>query len=441
MAPDAFPRLAIATLLATAAAHGDLVELGDEHRIAGNVTAVDEDGQVTLNSELSDQPLLIRPETITRVVFEPDADPPADSTDQQVELDNGDRVPCRVLSMDDEAVRIKTWFAGELRVPRAHVSALHFGVTDPALLFGGDQVFGGWSKSEAWSITEQGMFVSGGVGLTAHPMPDGLPARFIVRFRYEWKGNPNFRFYFANDRPDQGVTNRYMFSINSSGMELKRQSTSGRINTTLTEDRRRAKEISPEGLDIEIRVDRTQRILHLLINGDLVDRVIDPVDRVPKGNGLMIESSASGSSANFVSGLEVLQWTDDPLNRRIKNTGDPDKDTVLDRQGEHFSGIAESITGPAAKPEIVFRHPHAAEPLKVPLDQAAALFFRKNEGAAVARQKKLVLRLTDDGALTLDSCQVDAGQASCSHPLLGQLKIDRRAIRGLLRTPPPPPES
>jgi hypothetical protein len=441
MSPDAITRLAIATLLTTTIARGDLVELGDDDRIAGEVTTIGEDGRVTLKSELSDQPLLVRPEKITRVVFESEAEPPAGSPDQQVELDNGDRVPCQILSMDDEAVRIKTWFAGELRVPRAHVAALHFGVTEPALLFGGEQRRKGWTKSEAWSITEDGMFVSGGVGRTAHMMPDGLPARFIVRFRYEWKGNPNLRFYFANDLPDQGVADRYMLSINSAGMELKRQSTSGRTNHSLAQDHRRPKEISPEGMDIEIRVDREQRELRMLINGDLVDRFIDPVDRVPSGNGLMLESAASGSSANFVRGLEVLEWTEDPQNRRTKNAGDPDKDTVLDRQGEHFSGVAESITGPAAKPEIVFRHPHAAEPLKVPLDRAAALFFRKNEGAAPANPSKFVLKLADNGALSLDSCQVDASRATCKHPHLGELKIDRRAIRGLLRNPPPPPES
>ena len=440
MAPATLSRVAFATLIATAVARGDLVEIGDDDRIAGSVTSINQDGQVTLKSELSEQPLLIRPERISRVVFQSDAEPPAGSPDQQLELDNGDRVPCRVLSMDDEAVRITTWFAGELRVPRAHVAALHFGVTDPAMIFGGEQVLDGWSKSEAWSITEEGMFVSGGVGRTARKVDD-LPARFIVRFRYEWKGNPNLRFYFADSLMDQGTADRYFLTINSAGMELKRQSTSGRINHSLAQDHRRPKEISADGMDIEIRVDREERMLHLLINGDLVDRFIDPVKSVPKGNGLMIESSASGSSANFVSGLEVLEWTDKPQNRRSKNTGDPDKDTVLDRQGEHFSGIAEAITGPASKPEIVFRHPHAAEPLKVPLDQAAALYFRDTERAGGDKPQPLTLALTDDGSLTPESCRVDDRSAVCAHPLLGELKINRRAIRSLSRNKPKTPES
>jgi len=440
MAPATLSRLAFATLIATAVARADLVQIGDDHRIAGTITAIDKDGRVTLKSELSGQPLLIRPGPITRVVFESDADPPTDSPDQQIELDNGDRMPCRVLSMDDETVRISTWFAGELRVPRAHVTALHFGVTDPALIFGGKQVLDGWTKSEAWSITEEGMFVSGGVGRTAHKLKD-LPARFIVRFRYEWKGSPNLRFYFADNLLDQGTADRYFLTINSAGMELKRQSTSGRTNHSLAVDHRRPKEISADGMDIEIRVDRKERVLQLLINGDMIDRFIDPVDRVPKGNGLMIESSASGNSANFVKGLEVLEWTDSPENRRSKNTGDPDKDTVLDRQGEHFSGTAQAISGPASKPEIVFRHPHAAEPLKVPLDQAAALFFRQTGGAAGDQPAPLVLTLADNGLLALESCTVDDQTVLCKHPLLGEMKIDRRAIRGLSRNQPKTPES
>jgi len=240
---------------------------------------------------------------------------------------------------------------------------------------------------------------------------------------------------------DQGTADRYFLTVNSAGMELKRQSTSGRTNHSLAQDHRRPKEISANGMDIEIRVDREDRVLQLLINGDVVDRCIDPVKKVPQGNGLMIESSASGSSANFVSGLEVLEWTDKPQNRRTKNAGDPDKDTVLDRQGEHFSGIAEAISGPAANPEIVFRHPHAAEPLKVPLDQAAALFFRATDGAGDEQPHPLALALTDDGSLTLETCRIDNKAARCNHPLLGELKIDRRAIRGLSRKQPKKPES
>lgn len=431
--------LAAIILLGTASARADTVELGPEDRIAGRVTDVDAQGQVTIQSELSDIPLRILPDTVSRIVFESQGKAPAETPDQQLELHNGDLIPCRVLAMDEDSIRISTWFAGNLEVPRKHAAALHFGVTDPAMLLSTRDAIKGWSESEAWTITDQGVFVSGGTGLTSRELKPPLPPQFIVRFRYEWKGSPNLRFYFANDLPKQGVADRYMLSINRAGMELKRQSTRGRTNHTLAQDHRQPKDISPDGMDIEIRVNRNERILHLLINGDLVDRFIDPVDHVPKGSGLMIESAASGSSSNFVSGLEVLEWTDKPQSRRLKSADDPDNDTVLDRQGEHFSGTAEAIVGAAGKTEIRFRHPHAADPLRVPLDQAAALFFRKPGGEPRAVQPRLALALSDAGSLALESCQIDDKSARCSHPLLGELKIDRRAIRGLNFPPSDPP--
>ena len=428
-------------LLATRPVNADLVELGDDDRISGRITAIDEQGRVTLNSELSGQPFVVRPEQITRVVFEPGEKPPAKSSDQQVVLRNGDRIPARVLAMDKDAVRVSTWFAGDLVIPRQHVSALHFGVTDPAMVLGGKEASQGWSESEAWTITEEGVFVSGDNGRIARKIKDGLPARFIVRFRLEWKGSPNLRFYFADDLLDQGTSDRYFITINRAGMELKRQSTRGRTNNSLAQDHRQPSDVSPDGMDIEIRVNRDERVLHLLINGDLVDRFVDPLDHVPTGSGLMIESSASGGSVNFVSALEVLEWTDKPQTRSQKFAGDKDSDTVLDRQGEHFSGTAEQISGPADNPRILFRHPHAAEPLQVPLDQAATLFFRQPADAQPPAQPPLSLMLADDGLLALESFLIDDRSARCKHPLLGELTIDRRAIRGLSRPEPQPPES
>jgi hypothetical protein len=42
------------------------------------------------------------------------------------------------------------------------------------------------------------------------------------------------------------------------------------------------------------------------------------------------------------------------------------------------------------------------------------------------------------GSFQLDSCRIDERSATCTHPLLGPLVIDRRAIESLDRRPGPP---
>lgn len=435
--------LALAATALAGPARADRVLLAGDHLLTGRVTAVD-DGRVTLLGELSAEPLVVQPAALRSVTFAPAAPPGQTAPDQQVQLHNGDVIPCRIESMDDRTIRAATWFAGLLEIPRRHVAALQLGVSEPAVVLAPRDALHGWSESEAWTVDEAEQAInSSDTGRIMRRLDPGLPARFILRFRYEWKGNPGLRFYFADDLPAEGAADRYFLTINTAGMELKRQSTQGRTNHSLASDPRRPNEVSPQGMDIELRVDRKQRepLIHLLVNGDLVGRFVDPVGRAPAGSGLMIESSSGNNSQNIIRQLQVLEWSGEAVTRPRRNDDeDPFLDTVCDRQGERFSGTAERIADENGRRVIVFRHPHAADPLRVPLDQAACLWLRVPADATPAAAPPLTLALTGNGSLQLDSCRIDEQSATCAHPLLGALTIDRRAVAALeTRRPPNPP--
>jgi hypothetical protein len=440
--PRAAALAAALAALSPANLTADRVALGGEHQLSGRVTGIDGDGRVTIVTGLAPEPLVIRPDAVAGVTLAPAGEPAPASPDQEIHLVNGDVIPCRIEALDEHQLRAQTWFAGSLEVPREHLAAIHFGVLDPTLLLDRNEALRGWSQSDAWNADEEtGTLASSGTGKINRRLAGELPELYIIRFRYEWKGNPNLRFYFADNLPEEGAGDRYILTINTAGMELKRQSTRGRTNHTLAQDPRRPGELSPNGLDLELRVDRTQRepLLHLLVNGDLVGRFIDPVEQPPSASGLMLESGASGNSSNIVSRLEVLEWGGESATRPQRGDDDPDQDIVCDRQGERFSGTAERITATAIGAAIIFRHPHAAEPLHVPLDQAASLWFRRPPHAhPAAPQPALTLRLVRGGSFQLDSCRIDERSATCTHPLLGPLVIDRRAIESLDRRPGPP---
>lgn len=185
-----------------------------------------------------------------------------------------------------------------------------------------------------------------------------------------------------------------------------------------------------DGMDIELRVDRglDEPLFLLFINGTLIDRFTDPVKNAPSGPNLMLEITGGGRGSNTISDFELLEWSGDSSERRKRAKSSPDSDTVYDRQGEHFSGKAMSIGKHDGRSVIVFQHPHTTEPLRIPLDQAATLWFQPQPAAPENTATPLVIGLVDNGLLHVESFTMDKRRAECIHPVLGKLTIKRRAV-------------
>jgi len=424
-------------LLALLSARADLVDFGGGERLSGHIKAIDAKGRVTLQSELSKAPLVVRPEAVRSIRLDPSINDKLKVPDQEVQLINGDAIPCRVKSMDAEKIEVSTWFAGTLEIPRVYVSALHFGISKPKPILSAAQAVKGWSDSDSWKIDpETFSIISKNVGRISRKLDSPLPEQYIIRFNYTWKRMPNLRFYFAADRLEEGPNNRYILSVNNSGFEVKRQSAKGRIYTTLSLSPRHPTEAWPEGMDIELRIDRSlaEPLFLLFINGELIDRFSDAMKNPPSGPKMMLESSAGRGASNKIRNFEILEWSGDSSDRRKRGETEPGKDTVFDRQGEHFSGKAVDISNFEGRPVILFRHPHAKEPLRIPLDKAASLWFSKPENPEEIGPSRLVFGLVDNGLLHVSSCTMDERRAECVHPLLGKLSIKRRAVSTIKRT-------
>jgi hypothetical protein len=72
--------------------------------------------------------------------------------------------------------------------------------------------------------------------------------------------------------------------------------------------------------------------------------------------------------------------------------------------------------------------------LRIPLDQAASLWFSKPENPGQTGPASLVFGLVDNGLLHVSSCIMDERRVECVHPLLGKLAIKRRAVSTIKRT-------
>jgi len=432
--PGAFLLFLLVSGLWSVQAYADIVDLGGKDRLSGRVTAINAEGRVTVVSELSDEPLIVRPDTVKAIRFDPAIDDKLAVPDQEIQLSNGDAIPCQIESMDDKTIYVSTWYAGKLEIPRAFVAAVHCGISKPRPILGRLKALRNWSESSAWEIdADQSTFTSSGTGRIIRQLDSPLPERFVIRFHYRWKGAPNIRFHFAADQFEEGASNRYILTINSAGIEVKRQSSRGRTYSTLSASRNSPENVWPDGMDVELRIDRSPKepLFLLFVNGELVDRFVDTVMSPPSDRGLMFESGAGGRSGNVVSNFEILEWDGDSMNRRKREENTVESDTVYDRQGEYFSGRAEGISMHEGRRVIVFKHPHATEPLRIPLDQTASLWLHQPDPAPEIPETRRVLGLVDNGLLHIESLIMDERRSECTHPLLGKLTIDRHAVSSI----------
>ncbi|MCU0781375.1 MAG: hypothetical protein MUF04_09790, partial [Akkermansiaceae bacterium] len=124
----------------------DQLSLGGNERLSGTVRAIHADGAVLLDTPLSPEPLLLKPDAVTRVVFGEDGNA-APEGDCLLTLTNGDALPGTLEAIDGERVVLSSGMAGRLEIPRAAVAALRPGLNHPRAVFTGPDALEGWTRT------------------------------------------------------------------------------------------------------------------------------------------------------------------------------------------------------------------------------------------------------------------------------------------------------
>lgn len=430
MSAFTFRSLAISLLVvATSAAGEDRVSLEDGSVLRGTVRSIGADGEVVLDSPLASEAVSLRGDAVQSISFDmPFAE--ARGHSELLHLTNGDVLPGNVRALDAEGLTLQTWYAGTIRVGRRFARAVDFGVTPQKLVYQGPGDLSGWSDNEDWEL-EDGKLVCGTTGTIVR---DGvLPQQFILRFRVEWENGPKFRIYFCDDHLERtGLADRYYFEINSKGSQLKRQTASGdRQWFTLAQSYRLPEEFARRGVDVEIRVDRVQRLLYLYLDGEKIQRTADSIDEFPTGTGVMLQSLASGELKNIVPRIEIYEWDAITELRRDEGHEDPSTDGIVDIEGQHFSGSARALVREGDEEWIVFESPFNPDPLKIRANRISSLYF-KDSGESTEANTPLQVDLRGGGKLQLTSLALGDETLSAQHPLLGDLRLNREALQQLI---------
>jgi hypothetical protein len=420
--------LTLALLLPAAA---DEITLTDGSRLSGTVTTLADTGQVALASPLSAEPFQLRADHIKQVQFS-HAKKAVDEHDSLLVLANGDELPCDLLGIDADSLRINTSLAGEIEVPRSTVNTVQLGVRPRKLVYRGPDSEDGWKIKSGWRFDSR-RFTADGSGTLARTFD--IPGSFALRFRLMWKNTPNIQVYFADDMLETtGKADRYYVTFNSSGFELKRQqSNDGHPYLAMASIPRDPEDFPDSQLEVELRVDRKLAMVHVYLNGEFVEKYHDSLDSAPTGEGVMFRSNTGGDDVQFVDGIEVREWDPSADRHRAEPRGDESSDVVITRASDRGKVKVLEMREVGGVQTLFYKGPHSPSPVELPLEEVSTLFFERPAERAVLPRPPLALGLRGRGSLGVDHCRSEGEQIVAEHPLLGMLTIRRDAVAKLER--------
>ncbi len=429
------PIFAAACLLPLQARADDVI-LTEGSRLSGTVTAMGDDGRISLSSDLAFEPFQVKSDRIQRVIFDSGKPGPADESDAMVILANGDQFPCELQDIGPTTLHVSTSFAGPLEIARDRVKTVQLGVRPRKIIYKGPDSADGWAVRSNWRC-ERRSFIADGGGSIARAFD--VPASFALKFHVSWRNTPNLHVFFADDSMEPSArADRYELTFDgSSGFSLKRQLEGAIKEMQMPTIRRDPSEYADSQVDIELLVDRKIKppCIHLLINGQEEGKFSDPAKIAPNGKGIMFLSKIGSDDQMTVDNIEVREWDPAAVRHGSEPRGDEAKDGVIMRSSDRSTGNILGMVSGKAGPSILYKSPHYEEPSELPTADVSTLFFAKAAAALPDAKVPWQLGLRGRGVLGVSSAVFSGDFLVAEHPLLGKLEIRRETIGRLERKP------
>jgi len=416
----------------------DVVTLGGERmKLSGIVRSINEAGVVELSSELSPEPLMLKGESVESISF---GDKPALAKPPTavVELANGDALPVFIESLDDKTLTATSPEVGRLLIPREYVKSMQLGILDHKVIYAGPRSLEEWSSPEKtmkWNYG-QGGFSTRTTAVASKKFD--LPQQFVLTFTLRWEARqvPNFTIYFADPFGQVGMpTDRYFLQFGGAGLEVKREATKGRHYNTLLLLNRTPNQYPNNQLKVEIRVDRRNSRLKLLLNGETEGEVADPIPGAPTGSGVTLICNMSGGGNQEIRNIEILDNDNFMSRRGMESSSVRKNDSLISNEDDHWSGSLVDIRPRREGLMFHFKSDYQKEPLEISGSEVSSVWFASGSGSEPdSKPGAFMLRLRGSGTLHVTSCSFGQETASVVHPLLGPVKLLREGILALEKT-------
>jgi len=419
--------LAVASVMVSRA---DNLTLNGDARLTGTVLSIQGEGSVQLATMISPEPILLKAGSVDKVEFSvPEST--GDMPGALVELVNGDVLPADVVGLEGDSLQVSTPDAGNLSIPRAAVKSMQLGIHKRGAVYTGPRDLAEWTtgpgSARNWRFANNTLIATGSA-IASKAFE--LPSKFVIKFNVRWQANPNLKVYFADPLvPEGGLADRYCLQFSGAGVAILRESSQGKREQTIISPSRGPEQFPSNQIDIEVQVDRKTNRIHLFLNGEKEGAGVDPVDNPPNGNGITIISSATAGLNQEIRAIEVKELDNSRTRHLSEDRGDIRMDSLISREEERWGGKLLQIRQTPEATLYSFKSDFQDAPLEIPQTEVSTLFFAAAEKAPeVEGNTPFSLKLRGDGVLQVSSCIFSAEAVTARHPLLGDLKINRRGV-------------
>lgn len=419
-------------------AMADEVRLMNGGKLTGNVLSIHEGGGIRFESPLAADALLLRGNAVKQVDFKR-ADSLTSSGNARVELSNQDFLIGTLLSYSRETgVRVQADGIGELDIPVGSMKNIHLNIQSSQVIYDGPDKLANWTMSDRrgsqnWQFNRDRLSVNG-TGQIDRMLE--LPDRYMIRLKLNWQGQPNFQLSFSDPLKEPGVrVDRYYLQFGRAGLEIKRETTNGRRYPTLGTLNRTPDQFPNREMEIELRVDRAESVIHLAIDGKQEGRFMDYSGNPPAAGGISLVSNASARNQLDITKLTVESWHEKTPGIPIQqHNAASDRDSLMMREGDHFGGVLQSIRpvedGLLFTMKVDFRE----QPMEIlGEDVAVVSFATQRSNPKTTADPEFVMKLSDRGRLSVTQSTFEQGRIHASHPLLGDLNISHDSVSSLER--------
>lgn len=298
-----------------------------------------------------------------------------------------------LVTLGEKELVLDTWYAGQLKLPRALLTGLYPDTIGARVLYEGPSKDDGWMtgdrnaainnrllkfgqpapanrppSSGRWLFDNNAFQSTGSNGLLARKIK--YPDRINLEFDLNWTGSPSFNIgiHFFGNRFDQYQSNAYAIRLDPNYCYVYRMSFNGG-SSSLGGNARSRLNNTKKIARVSIRIDRTKKTFTVMVDGNQIGQWREAGNFVGKSDGLMFVSRSSYRVA--VSRIRLSEW--DGRLPSAQAQGDTSKDYVRFANEDHMSGRVTAIRDG----KLYLKTPFKNDPLGLNLSNVGFVQFAK----------------------------------------------------------------
>ncbi|MDA1043624.1 MAG: hypothetical protein O3C57_00210 [Verrucomicrobia bacterium] len=340
----------------------------------------------------------------------------------QAYLTNGDMFKGTIKALTAEHLILSTWYAGDINIKREMLSRLQPNAAVSDLIYSGPTDFAQWTHKNAgaqpsWQFKEDALYAM-------HSFPIGrqipnMPDKASIEFEVAWRGFPQFYFSFFSDNVQHYSGNCYLLQVSGQSIYLQRYSSNAGSQNLGNANVERFQQPTLNSAVFTLLVDKQERKLVLLVDGEIVRQWNDPNPFGGLGNGILFQPQEQGNLK--VSNIRIREW--DGKMPSTDDTAKVDEDRIHFVNSDKVTGTLNTI----ADGQVSFATAYAT--LTVPIERVAEISFSPARTHR-ARRNKYDLRASfkDAGQVTVNLEVMDTGSLQGKSENFGDIKIPMQAF-------------